>query len=113
MLNVVAHRTQMSGAVLIRALQPTGGLERIRRNRGDYPDVQLTNGPAKLAIALGIGDKLNGVDLCQTGSLFITDGRIQPNEIVESGPRVRVPGDETARARPWRFWIKDNAYVSR
>jgi DNA-3-methyladenine glycosylase len=115
MLNVVAHPPDEAGAVLIRAAEPLQGINTLRRGRsyrGDADAVGLTNGPAKLAQALGLTGAHNDVDLCAPELLTIVPG-IQPSSTqVRCGPRVRVPGDENAKAHPWRFWIHGNAFVS-
>ncbi len=108
MFNIVA-RTNDPGAVLVRRLVPEEGLDIMRNNRGGGPDTPLTSGPARLAQALVIDDSLNGVDLCNGSEIFLETGSPVPEELVERGPRVGVTGDELARTRPWRFWVKDGA----
>ena len=49
--------------MLIRALEPTAGLEEMRARRGGRPDRELCSGPGKLTEALGIGLDANGADL--------------------------------------------------
>jgi DNA-3-methyladenine glycosylase len=115
MANIVAHPENTPGAVLIRALEPLEGIETMRRNRDGrfgIEDPRLTNGPARLAQALAIDGTLNATDLCSDGPLFVADGALLPGESVASGPRVRVPGDDTARGRPWRFWIAGHTCLS-
>ena len=113
MFNISAHPPEMPGAILIRAAEPVLGTEWMAERRKVSRSAELTNGPAKLAQALEIDGTLNGLDLCQRGPLFLVDGSLTAAEEVMSGPRIRVPGDAVARHRPWRFWIKDNPYVSR
>ena len=105
MFNVVA-RQEGPGAVLVRALVPEDGLDEMRVRRGGRPDTLLTNGPARLAQALGIDGSLNGVDLCVHPDIFIEPGESLPDEAVGCGPRVGVSGDELARTCHWRFWVK-------
>lgn len=112
MFNISAHTETSPGAVLIRALEPLAGLETMRRHRGGKRDRLLTNGPAKLTQALVIDGKLNHVDLCAGGPLTLKSGEIREDELIVAGPRIRVPGDEKAQARPWRYWVKNNPYVS-
>ncbi|MDY0018641.1 MAG: DNA-3-methyladenine glycosylase [Anaerolineae bacterium] len=114
MFNVVAHAEMPPGAVLIRALEPEEGVERMRQQRHGQPYGQLTNGPARLAQALAIDGTLNDVDLCTHPRLFIEPCAPLPDEAIACGPRVRPPGtDEEAKLRPWRFWICDNPFVSK
>jgi len=123
MFNIAAHPADTPGAVLIRAVEPLSGLDLLRRRRAQQgqavrigrprPDRDLTNGPAKLAKALDLTGDHNNLDLCRGAEITITDGALGVDETVATGPRVRVPGGEDAQARPWRFWIAGNPWVSR
>ena len=64
MLNAVTEAEGFPAAVLIRAIQPIEGLEIIASRRGKQPQAKWTDGPAKLAQALGVDKTFNGVDLC-------------------------------------------------
>jgi len=112
MFNIVAHEEDWPGAILIRALEPEAGLSVMCQHRGGKPTRVLTNGPAKLAQALAIDDALNGADLCTHGAITIESGLVIPDASIVCGPRLRVPGDEQAKTRLWRFWVRDNVYVS-
>jgi len=122
MFNIAAHPAGTPGAVLIRAVEPLSGLDVLRRHRSHQGqgtrcvrpqrDADLTNGPAKLAQALDLTGDHNDLDLCSGTTLTVVDGALAPNEIVMAGPRVRIPGGEDAQARPWRFWIAENPWVS-
>jgi DNA-3-methyladenine glycosylase len=112
MLNISAHPTSSAGAILLRAVEPLEGVELMARSRGRHTRHDLTNGPARLAQAFSIDASLNDVDLCTNDSLFVTTGALHTEEIIASGPRIRVTGDELARTRPWRFWIAGNPYLS-
>jgi DNA-3-methyladenine glycosylase len=109
LLNAVAEPEGEAAAVLIRALEPTSGLEAMRARRGDRPDTELCSGPGKLTVALGIGLDANGADL--TGGPFALlpreDGwRAQ----IVASPRI---GISKATERPWRFSAAGNPFVSR
>jgi DNA-3-methyladenine glycosylase len=112
MFNISAHPQDSPGAVLIRALEPEGGIDVMSRLRRQVGRQELTNGPAKLAQALAINDDLNGLDLCAGQQFAIFRADLREGEKVSCGPRVRVPGGEEAKQRPWRFWIASNAWVS-
>ena len=60
--NVVTNVVDAPHAVLIRAVEPVEGIELMRRRRGNQPHHNLTNGPGKLCIALGIDRGLDGAD---------------------------------------------------
>jgi DNA-3-methyladenine glycosylase len=112
MFNIVAHPEHIPGAVLIRALAPDEGLDMMRENRGGKPERLLTNGPARLAQALAIDKTFNGVDLCTHDHIAIETGWDVADTDIASGLRIRVPGDDVAKNRPWRFWIQNNPFVS-
>ena len=108
MLNFVTEAEGFPAAVLIRAVIPSEGVAIMRRRRGT-PDAVLTNGPARLAQAMGIDKRLNGCDLCARESiLFVERAPSAPEAEVACGPRVglnRTP--EPWRSKPWNFkWQK-------
>jgi len=113
-LNIVTEREGYPAAVLVRALEPLEGMERMRARRGDRPDVQLTSGPARLCQALGIDQRFDGADLCAPGALlFLEEDTAVPDGAVATGPRIGVRGDEVAVSVPWRFCVRGSPYVSR
>jgi DNA-3-methyladenine glycosylase len=109
LLNAVAEPEGEAAAVLIRALEPTAGLEEMRSRRGERPDADLCSGPGKLTDALGIGLDANDTDLGEDPFLLMPREPGWEGEIV-TGPRV---GITKAVERPWRFSLADSAYVSR
>jgi DNA-3-methyladenine glycosylase len=109
LLNAVAEPEGEAAAVLIRALQPTDGLDEMRARRGDRPDLDLCSGPGKLTEALGVGLDANGTDLTADPFLLLPRELDWPSEIV-AGPRV---GITKAVERPWRFSLAGSPYVSR
>ena len=108
LLNAVAEPEGEAAAVLIRALQPTDGLERMRARRGQRPDGELCSGPGKLTEALGIGLEQNGADLGRDPFLLLPPAGEPPP--VVAGPRI---GITKAVERPWRFCAAGSAFVSR
>jgi DNA-3-methyladenine glycosylase len=108
LLNAVAEPEGEAAAVLIRALQPTTGLETMRARRGDRPDGELCSGPGKLTEALGIGLERNGADLSKDPFLLL--GPEGPAPEVVTGPRI---GITKAVERPWRFSAAGSSFVSR
>lgn len=110
--NVVTNARDVPHAVLIRALAPVEGIDLMRQRRHGRPDHNLTNGPGKLCMAMGIDRKLDRSDLLGH-QVWIEEGeRISPRKIV-SGPRIGIDYAEEWIAKPWRFWVKDNLNVSR
>ena len=110
LLNAVAEPDGSAAAVLIRALQPTVGVEPMRERRGGRPDEDLCSGPGKLTEALGIDLSLNGHEL--TREPFRVRGRDDAWRTVDivAGPRI---GITKAVERPWRFCAAGSRFVSR
>jgi DNA-3-methyladenine glycosylase len=109
LLNAVAEPEGEAAAVLIRALEPTAGLDRMRARRGDRPDHDLCSGPGKLAEALGIDLDANGADLTSDPFLLLPREEDWRGEIL-TGPRI---GITKAVDLPWRFSLEGSSYVSR
>ena len=110
--NVVTNVEDVPHAVLVRALQPIEGIELMRQRRHGQPDRNLTNGPGKLCIALGIDRRLDRVDLLGN-QVWLEDGKHIPSRKIASGPRIGIDYAEEWVEKPWRFWVRDNQYVSR
>jgi DNA-3-methyladenine glycosylase len=118
MLNVVTGGEGFPAAVLLRAIQPVEGIEAMRALRQAKGRLQtereLTSGPARLTQALAIDKALNGADLAAGDELWLEPGDSFPDNSLECGPRVGVGyAAEKDRLAPWRFWVRDNPYVSR
>jgi DNA-3-methyladenine glycosylase len=109
LLNAVAEPDGEAAAVLIRALEPSAGLEAMRRRRGARPDADLCSGPGKLTEALGVDLAVNGADLGAPPFLLAPPEPGWEGEIV-AGPRV---GITKAIERPWRFCLAGSRHVSR
>jgi DNA-3-methyladenine glycosylase len=108
LLNAVAEPEGEAAAVLIRALEPTAGLEAMRERRGDRPELELCSGPGKLTEALGIGLEHNGADLSRDPFLLLPPQGTAPE--VVTGPRI---GITKAVEQPWRFCAAGSRFVSR
>jgi DNA-3-methyladenine glycosylase len=108
-INIVTGRAGEASAVLIRALEPTVGLELMARRRGTSDPLGLASGPGKLTQALGITLDLSGSRLGQSLSLLPPESPVTPAQIA-TGPRI---GIRRAADRPWRFYLRDNSFVSR
>jgi DNA-3-methyladenine glycosylase len=110
LLNAVAERDGHPGAVLIRALHPLWGIERMRRRRRRRDVGDLCSGPGKLTEALGVDLRHNGLRLAEPP--FALAARPPEWEDVEvvTAPRI---GISRAVERPWRFCAAHSAYLSR
>lgn len=119
-LNVVAAEKEIAQAVLIRAVEPVKGVELMTNYRYGKAIEELktsqiknlTNGPGKLCKAFNITKECNGEDLIGD-RLFICENQKQDEafDIVKT-KRIGIEYAEEARDFPWRFYIKDNPYVS-
>ncbi len=101
-------------AVLIRALEPVAGMELMAKRRGcsiEKP-VNLTNGPGRLCMAMGISRVQNLLDLT-VPPLYIEDAPQIAAENIVASKRVGVDYAGEWRERLWRFYVKDNSYVSK
>lgn len=94
--------------MLIRALEPTHGIERMRERRGGKSDAELCSGPGKLTEALGIDLSANEADLTRD-PFFLAPPEDAPPRVV-TGRRI---GITKAVERPWRFCAAGSPYVSR
>jgi len=109
--NVVCGRAGEGWAVLLRAMEPVAGIERMREARG-WParDRDIGGGPARLAQAFGIDRSLDGADLVAGDrGLQLLDDRMPPPDDPVVGPRI---GISKAVDRPWRWHVRDNPHVS-
>ncbi len=115
LLNIVSEREEFPAAVLIRAIEPVEGVPLMQAARGPRPMGDLTNGPAKVCQALRIDQALNGVDLTDVCStVWIEADRTVPARSIQCGPRIgisRTP--EPWLSKPWRYWVKENTFVSK
>jgi DNA-3-methyladenine glycosylase len=110
--NVVTNVENTPHAVLVRALEPIEGLDVMRRRRKGRSEYELTSGPGRLCIAMGIDRGLDKADLLDD-RVWIEEGvRISPRDIAR-GPRIGIDYAEKWVTKPWRFWVKDNPFVSR
>jgi DNA-3-methyladenine glycosylase len=109
LLNAVCEPEGEAAAVLIRALEPTEGLEQMRSRRGKRPDTDLCSGPGKLTEALGIGLDANGADLGTDPFQLLPPEPGWSGEVATS-PRI---GITKAVDRPWRFSLAGSEFVSR
>ena len=107
--NIVVAREGEPHAVLVRALEPTLGLDLMAERRRQPADSRLlTNGPGKLCQALGITKDDYGRDL-SGDELYLLDG--QCGKIARS-PRINVDYAGLWAERPWRFYERGNPFVS-
>ena len=108
MLNVSSETSGVGAGVLIRAIEPTDGITIMERNRGTERMRDLARGPGRLSAALEIDRRLDGIDLCQAGPLWLgSDGRASG----EIGQSKRI-GITRAADSLLRFYVRGNRFVS-
>jgi DNA-3-methyladenine glycosylase len=108
MLNVSSEAPGVGAGVLIRAIEPIEGIAIMARNRGTERVRDLARGPGRLAMALGIDRRLDGIDLCQAGPLWIgSDGQAAGD--VGQGKRI---GITKAADSLLRFYVRGSGFVS-
>lgn len=113
-LNIVTNEVNVPQGVLIRALEPMDeeAINYARSNRTIKSSKieLLTNGPGKLCKALEIDKSLNEVPVTKKGVLWIADA--PPCTEIVADKRINIPYAEEYQDVEWRFYIKDNPFVS-
>lgn len=101
-------------AILVRALEPLAGIEIMLRRRdvSNGNASNLTNGPGRLCMAMGLTKKQNAADFC-VSPLHIDVGEVVDEEDIAQSTRVNVDYADEWRDRPWRFYIRNNKFVSK
>ena len=119
MLNISSEGEGVGGGVLIRALEPLEGIELMQENRNNKKLLDLTRGPGRLAAALRIDRRLDGLDLFSGGPLWLgvlsgansgkSDGRRGGNTRVAATVRI---GINHAAEKLYRFYERGSPFVS-
>jgi DNA-3-methyladenine glycosylase len=108
MLNVTSEVVGIGGGVLLRALEPLEGIDRMERLRGGASLLDLARGPGRLAQAMRIDLRQDGLDLCVAGPLWLAMSRRETGAIGKSG-RIGLTRNVD---RKLRFYERGNPYVS-
>jgi DNA-3-methyladenine glycosylase len=118
MLNVSSETPGIGGGVLLRALEPLDGIDQMQRHRATTRLLDLTRGPGRLAAALQIDRRVDGVDLCAPGPLWLGVLSVLPKPRgsekssagrVGTSPRI---GITRAADKLLRFYERGNPFVS-
>jgi DNA-3-methyladenine glycosylase len=112
MLNVSSEPAGIAGGILIRALEPLDGIELMERHRKTMRLLDLTRGPGRLAAALQIDRRHDGLDLCASGELWLgtlVRAKAYPAPVVAKTVRI---GISRAAHRILRFYERGNPFVS-
>ena len=118
--NVISGLENKGEGVLIRAIEPLNEFDYLAKKRFNqsYEELsetkrkELTNGPSKLCMAFSIDKSENYIKLYEEGDFYIEDSKDKKIDIVET-IRIGIDYAEEAIDFPWRFYIKDNKYISK
>jgi DNA-3-methyladenine glycosylase len=114
--NAVCRPKGVAEAVLVRAIEPTLGVEWMQRQRAVRKPADLTNGPAKFCAALDIDRALDHADLCSLDSpVFIAENAARTKLLRKLGPVVTTTRIGITQAADWslRFYLEGSTFVSR
>lgn len=110
--NVVTNIKDKPEVVLIRALEPVDGIELMQQRRNTKKLLDLCNGPGKLCQAMDITKVQYGCDLCDS-ELYLESSRIIEKSSIMVSPRINIDYAGDCKKYLWRYYIKDNPYVSK
>ena len=107
--NLVAGPPGEGSAILLRAVEPLGGIELMRRRRGEMPDRALCSGPGRLTQAMGITRALDGQAMAKAPV------RVLPGDQLDEASIAATPRIGLTKAATWplRFVIRGSPWVSR
>jgi DNA-3-methyladenine glycosylase len=108
-LNVSSERPGVGAGVLLRALEPIEGIDLMKKRRGSSSLRDLARGPGRLAVAMAVDSRDDGVDLCTDASLWLGASDSEYRGIVSATTRI---GLSRERSRPWRFYERGSIFVS-
>ena len=106
-INVSGESPGVGAGVLLRALEPLEGLRSMQRHRGTQRVLDLARGPGRLATAMDIDRRFDGVDLCAPGPLWLAASRRRPERSAKA-----CASASPARSTVFRYFERDNAFVS-
>ena len=108
MLNVTAEEPGVGAGVLLRAIEPLEGIDLMKRLRNTGKLTDLARGPGRLAAALDIDERLDGVDLCADGPLWLGTA-VRDNGRISTAARIGITRD---MRRLLRFFEAGSPFVS-
>ncbi|MEO6695087.1 MAG: DNA-3-methyladenine glycosylase [Ignavibacteria bacterium] len=109
--NIVTGIKGQGNATLIRAVEPMEGIEKMKMYRNKIKNIHdVSNGPSKLCMALNIDKKLYGEDVTEEKTIFVSLPLKKENFQIATSRRI---GLNVGVDYPYRFFIKDNPYVTK
>jgi DNA-3-methyladenine glycosylase len=114
LFNIVTHEEGQPNAVLIRSLEPVKGVDIMKERRLITNERNLCNGPGKLAQAMGIDKVVNDIVLYDNRSpVWIGESHSEDTFETVATTRIGVDYAGDDALLPWRYYIKDNYYISK
>lgn len=110
---IVIGRKYIPAVALIRAVEPISGTEVMKKNRETKDIKNLTNGPSKFCQAFGITKNDYGIDLCTSSKLYLVEGEAIKSSEIRRSKRINIDYAEEWKDKEWRFYIKNNKFVSK
>jgi DNA-3-methyladenine glycosylase len=113
-LGIITEPEQVPGAVLVRAVEPTDGIEHLQTSPGEKSKPELLcAGPSKLCIAMGIDKRCNGLDLCGD-ELYLEDiGEHFSVEDIVFSPRINIDYAGHGALAAWRYYLRGSQAISK
>jgi DNA-3-methyladenine glycosylase len=108
MMNVSSEAGGVGAGVLIRAVEPLEGVRVMEKNRGTERLHDLTRGPGRLAEAMDIDKRVDGLDLCSGGAIWLGSS-VRPSGAIGESIRIGITRDVQ---RIYRFYERGNPFVS-
>ncbi|HRR96195.1 MAG TPA: DNA-3-methyladenine glycosylase [Candidatus Ratteibacteria bacterium] len=110
LLNIISHKENEVGAVLIRAVEPIEGIEIMKKNRGKEKIEDLSSGPGKFTKCFCIDKKFDGIDITKSKNEIYILNTENKNFEIKSSKRIGV---KTDLKRNLRFFISGNKFISK
>lgn len=108
MLNVASESEGVGAGILLRAVEPLVGIAQMARRRGTDRLLDLARGPGRLASAFAIDKRLDGIDLCASGNLWLGVA-VRPVDAIGASVRIGITKEVD---RELRFYERGNPFVS-
>jgi DNA-3-methyladenine glycosylase len=113
MFNVVTNKKEVPDAVLVRAVEPLEGVEAmLKRTPRPNPGFTITKGPGNVGRAMGINKTHTGSSLLGSSIYIASDGYVPAEAEVGASPRIGIDSAGADALLPYRFYIRNNKYVS-
>jgi DNA-3-methyladenine glycosylase len=108
MMNVSSEMEGTGAGVLVRAVEPLEGIGFMERRRGTIRLLDLARGPGRLAQAMNINKRYDGINLCAGGKLWLGDA-VRPTGPIGITIRIGITRDVH---QPFRFYERGSPFVS-